>query len=159
MLAGSLLVPMLVLADSSSSSSVSSSSSSSVSSSSSARSYSSEGNRGRRKTIQPIVAGCIQTAVDAREESVLAAVTSYTSSVVSAFQTKKTALHAAWAISDNAQRKAAVKTAWATFAQSKKAAKQTYKTARQTAWSNFQKAAKQCSESMSDEMYKANEDL
>lgn len=89
----------------------------------------------------------------------LTAVNAYTTSIISAFQTKKTALHAAWSIADSSQRKAAVKTAWTAFAQSKKAAKATYKTARQTAWSNFQKAAKQCKESMSDEMYRANEDL
>lgn len=98
-------------------------------------------------------------AVDAREDSVLSAVTAYTTTVVSAFQKKKSDLHSAWSVSDASQRKAAVKTAWATFSQSKKSAQKTYKKARQTAWSTFRKAAKLCNESMSDEAYKGNEDL
>lgn len=98
-------------------------------------------------------------AVDAREQSVLTAVTAYTTTVVSAFQRKKSGLHLAWSISNGAQRKAAVKTAWTVFAQSKKSARQTYKNARQTAWDAFRKAAKVCNESMSDESYKGNEDL
>lgn len=98
-------------------------------------------------------------AVDAREGAVLKAVNAYTTSIVSAFQKKKSDLHSAWAISDAGQRKAAVKTAWATFSQSKKSARKTYRNARQTAWSTFRKASKVCGESMSDEAYKANEDL
>lgn len=97
--------------------------------------------------------------MDAREEVVLSAVNAYTTGIISAFQTKKTALHNAWAITGSAERKAAVKNAWTAFAQSKKAAKKTYKDARQTAWSTFKKAAKVCNESMSDETYKSNEDL
>ncbi len=98
-------------------------------------------------------------AVDAREDSVLSAVTAYTTTVVSAFQKKKSDLHTAWSISDATQRKASVKTAWTIFAQSKRSARATYKKARQTAWSTFRKAAKLCNESMTDEAYKGNEDL
>ncbi|OGJ79534.1 hypothetical protein A2412_00180 [Candidatus Peribacteria bacterium RIFOXYC1_FULL_58_8] len=99
LLIGAMLVPALTLADdddasSSSSSMTSSSSSSSVSSSSSSSSSAPDSSKGRRrKALPPIVAGCIQTAVDAREQSVLTAVTTYTSSVLSAFQQKKSALH------------------------------------------------------------------
>lgn len=171
-LVGSMLVPLMAMADdSSSSSSQSSSSSSSISSSSVSSGSSSvysrsssarsdrEGSKGRRKTLQPIVSGCIQTAVDARETAVLSSLTAYTNSIVAAFQTKKSGLHDAWSIGDASQRKASIKTVWTTFAQSKKGARKTYQTARQSAWENFKKSSKTCRESMSDEMYKANEDL
>lgn len=159
LLVGSVLVPVFAWADSSESSSSSSSLSSSSSSSSASSSSSSSSEGKRRKTLQPVTAACVQTAVDAREQAVLSAVTAYTSSLVSAFQQKKTALHNAWSITDTVQRKASVKSAWAAFTQSKKSAKKTYKDARQTAWSTFKKAAKLCNESMSDEVYKANEDF
>jgi len=168
-----MILPVIALADdaSSSSSQASSSSSgmsSSLSSSSSSSSASSvrsrlpserEGSKGKRKNTQPIAVGCIQTAVDAREVAVLSSLTTYTNSVVTAFQAKKNALHDAWAITDASQRKASIKTAWMTFDQSKKSARKTYQTARQVAWNNFKKASKTCNEPMSDEMYRANEDL
>lgn len=159
LLSGSLIVPMVVLADSSSANSSSVGTSSSTVSSSSAISSVSGIGKTRRKTLQPVTMSCIQTAVDAREQAVLSALGTYTSSVVSAFQTKKTALYAAWALSDAAQRKAAIKNAWTVFAQSKKSARETYKSARQTAWSTFKKTAKTCNEPMSDEGYSAHEDL
>lgn len=165
LLAGSMLLPLIALADGSSSSSSSSNSSSFSSgiSSSSTSSRSSvrddrEG-KGKRKNVQPIVAGCVQAAVDARETAVLAALTTYTNGVIAAFQVKKTGLHDAWAMSDAAQRKASIKTVWTTFAQSKKSARKAYQVARKTAWSNFKQSAKTCKESMSDEMYGAHEDL
>jgi hypothetical protein len=102
---------------------------------------------------------CVQAAVDTREQAILTGLSAFTASLQSAFQQRKTALHDAWAITDTAQRKAAIKTAWQTFKQSKQTAQLTFKKARNAAWEAFRIATKTCGEKTSDEGYKTNENI
>jgi len=102
---------------------------------------------------------CAQAAVDTREQAILNSLSAFTTSLQNAFSTRKTALHAAWAISDSGQRKAAIKSAWMTFKQSKQLAQRTFRNARRIAWTNFKTAARQCGTSITDESYKGNEEI
>lgn len=102
---------------------------------------------------------CVQVAVDTREQAILTGLSAFTTSLQSAFGQRKTALYAAWGISDAAQRKATVKTAWMTFKQSKQTAQKTFRTARRTAWTNFKTAARKCGETSTDESFQGNEEI
>jgi hypothetical protein len=95
-------------------------------------------------TGKTIDTACIQRAVDAREGSLLTAVTTFTTSIQAAYTARKNTLHDAWALTDSKQRKEAIKTAWKTFKDAKKAARKKFKDDSRAAWKTFRTAAKSC---------------
>jgi len=94
-----------------------------------------------KKTVDIV---CVQKAIEKRESAVQTAFDVASDSIKSALQARKSALLAAWAITDNVQRKAAVKAAWAKFKQDRKAAQKTFKQTRDAAWKQFKTDRKAC---------------
>jgi len=94
-----------------------------------------------------------------REQAILTNLSIFTAGLQSAFAQRKIALNSAWNITDAKQQKAAVKSAWMTFRQSKQLAQKNFRTARQIAWSNFKTAMLICGVNPNDESLKRNEDI
>lgn len=87
-------------------------------------------------------ATCMQAAVDTREASVASAFTNFTATMTSVLSARKTALYAAWGMSDISARHTALKTAWRTARDAAKSAHATLKSDRKTAWEAFKTTAK-----------------
>ena len=91
-----------------------------------------------------VVGACMQTAVEKRDNAVIALVNTYNSSLVAALQTRRDALKAAWGIMDRDARNAALKTEWTNFRNSHRQAITTKRAARQAAWKQFRTDARIC---------------
>jgi predicted negative regulator of RcsB-dependent stress response len=87
---------------------------------------------------------CVATAVAKREAAIQSAFSTFSSSMTAAFQTRSTALAAAWAMTDKTARNSAIKAAWSTFNESAKMAKRTYNTDRLSTWNQFSTDRKTC---------------
>ncbi len=87
---------------------------------------------------------CVQTAVDARETSLIAAWGTYNTAMTAAYTARKTALHDAWGKTDVKERRAAVKAAWDAFSKAKKVAVKGWNDTRKGVWKTFRTAAKAC---------------
>lgn len=68
----------------------------------------------------------------------------FNASIVSAYSTRKSALDAAWAMTDAKARNAALKAAWNAFKTAKKSAQKQWKADSKAAWKTFRTAAKAC---------------
>lgn len=87
----------------------------------------------------------MQVAVDTRDTAVLLAWDKYATDVKSALEARKTALKAAWALTDKTTRKTAIKGAWTSYRNAIKLARETFKKAKNSAWTQWKldsKAAK-----------------
>lgn len=93
---------------------------------------------------------CMQAAVDKRETAIIAGVDAYSSAVKSALSVRKDALKAAWAITEKAQREAALKAAWFAFRDAGKKTSGAMKDAKNAAWKTFKTDAKACRQSDAD---------
>lgn len=89
-------------------------------------------------------AACMQTAVEKRDNAIMAGVDAYALSVKTALTTRRDALKAAWALTDATQRSAANKAAWTAFQGTWKKASQSVKASRKAAWAAFKTDAKAC---------------
>ena len=87
---------------------------------------------------------CIVTAVEKRENAIIAAQDSLSAAIKASLEKRKTALVAAWGISIAKDRRQARQTAWNTFRTEQKTARQTHLTAQKAAWSQFKIDAKAC---------------
>ena len=87
---------------------------------------------------------CIQTAVDAREQSIGAAFSAFSTTESAALTARASALHTAWAITDATARRAARSAAWSTYTTANRSAFSTLRAARKAAWSAFATASKAC---------------
>ncbi len=87
---------------------------------------------------------CVQTAVGVRETAIQASFTKFTSSTLTAMQTRATALNTAWGMTVGAERRAARKAAWDAYKSTNDAARATFKTEKQVAWDTFNKASAVC---------------
>lgn len=87
---------------------------------------------------------CVQTSIDTRDNAVIAAVDAFHTSAVTALQTRRDALKAAWGMTDKTARNAASKAAWSAYSTSVRAARKTLSTARRAAWSQFRTDRKTC---------------
>ncbi len=93
---------------------------------------------------QQVDIACAQTAVDARETSIMAGWSTFSTAVTNAYAARKTALHDAWAMTDKTARKTALKKAWSDFKTAKKNALSAWKATRDTAWKTFRTNTKNC---------------
>lgn len=87
----------------------------------------------------------MQAAIDTRDTAILLAWDKYSTDVKSALEARKTALKAAWALTDKAIRKTAIKGAWTTYRSAIKSARETWRKAKKDAWIQWKidsKAAK-----------------
>ena len=87
---------------------------------------------------------CVGTAVNAREASIDAGVTTYTGAANAAYTARATALQQAYTLTTIPAVKAAVKTAWSTFDSSMKSARSTWATTKANAWTQFGTATNAC---------------
>ena len=87
---------------------------------------------------------CVQTAVDAREQGVMDAFSTFTTSMSAALTARKTALHNAWGMTDSKARTSARSAAWKSYESAAKAAHSALKSARTKAWSTAKSAVKAC---------------
>lgn len=146
---GAAGLPSLALADDSSSSS---SSSSSLSAKAQYKAevqllrqkYKAEGSAKVETARKNVDTACMQTAVEKRDNAVIVAVKTFNDSWVKALETRRDELKAAWAMTDPAARKTAVRNAWKKYRESRKMSRETFKSARKNAWSTFKADAKAC---------------
>lgn len=87
---------------------------------------------------------CMKTAVEKRENALLAAYDTLTQKVRAARETRKADLLAAWSIQDPAQRHSAIKAAWDKYRESVKSARTEWNQSRKTIWIQFAQDAKNC---------------
>ena len=88
---------------------------------------------------------CVQTAIDTRDNAIIAAWDVQYPAVKTALQTRQAALKAAWAQTDQKTRREATRTAWSTYKESAKSARATMKAAHKAAWTAFEATRKACS--------------
>ena len=87
---------------------------------------------------------CMQTAVEKRDNAMIAALDAYHASWKAALQTRRDELKTAWGTQDKNQREDAIRAAWKKFRESKKSARDTFRTARKNAWKTFKTDARAC---------------
>jgi uncharacterized protein YqgV (UPF0045/DUF77 family) len=84
----------------------------------------------------------MQAAVDTRDTSILLAWDKYSTDVKSALEARKTALRAAWALTDRTTRRTAIKGAWTTYRNAVKSARETWRKNKKAAWTQWKIDAK-----------------
>ncbi len=87
---------------------------------------------------------CVKTAIATREAAIDAAVGVHASAVQAAYATRATELSGAYSNTTAKTLQVGIKTAWADFNKTVKAAATVWKTSRNSAWSAFRTAAKAC---------------
>ncbi len=94
--------------------------------------------------VKTVDLSCVQTAVDAREDALDTAFTTFTGAESAALSARKSALHDAWGIAAAKDRRAARNKAWSAFKTANRAAFSALRTARAQAWSAFGTASAAC---------------
>ncbi len=84
-----------------------------------------------------VIGACVSTAIDTRDSAIMAALSTYYTSVNASLQTRKDALKAAWLLTDTTARKAALKAAWATFKGTWKTSAKALNASRKKAWADY----------------------
>ncbi len=87
---------------------------------------------------------CMSTAVDARESAVISARTTFNANMLTALNTRRSALQAAYTIANNHDRQVAMKAAWNAYLLSSKTAHTQYQTSTQATWKTFVTSIKLC---------------
>lgn len=94
-----------------------------------------------RKTLD---LACMQSAVEKRDNAIIAAFDAYSASVKTALTTRRDALKAAWGLTDRIQRRDAINAAWKAHRKARNDAFRTLRDARRAAWKQFRADAKTC---------------
>jgi hypothetical protein len=87
---------------------------------------------------------CMQTAVEKRDNAIIAALTARETALLAALTARRDALKAAWGISDAKARRKALRTAWDAYKAARKKAANDFSKARKAAWRQFYKDIKSC---------------
>ena len=87
---------------------------------------------------------CVASAVDKRDTAIIGAFDSFHDAIKSALQTRRDALKAAWALTDQKARRAAIKAAWSAYRASAQTARKALNQAQRVAWSKFNTERKSC---------------
>ncbi|MDQ5970876.1 MAG: hypothetical protein QG603_653 [Patescibacteria group bacterium] len=95
-------------------------------------------------TASAYPAVCLQNAIAAREDGIIAASNTRSTALTTALQTRKTALVEAWGMTDQKLRNQARKSTWDNYNKARKAARATYNTTNKNIWKTFHAAAKAC---------------
>lgn len=101
--------------------------------------------KGNNATLSATALSCVQTAVDVRDNAVIAAWDVQYPAIKTALQTRQASLKAAWTQTDQKTRRAATKAAWDAYKNSAKSARATMKAAHKAAWTKFETDKKACS--------------
>ena len=100
---------------------------------------------GIKGALSAATLSCMQTAVDSRDNAIIAAWDAQYPAIKTALQTRQAALKAAWMQTDQKTRREATRTAWNAYKESAKSARATMKTAHKSAWTKFEADRKVCS--------------
>lgn len=92
----------------------------------------------------PVNLTCMQQAVAVRESAMLTAFSTYTQTVMAAFQTRMTGLQSAWTIQDEESRKNTIKNIWTTYKNALKNAQKQLQNSRKSVWKTFKDSRKTC---------------
>jgi hypothetical protein len=87
---------------------------------------------------------CLQNAVTAREDGIIAANNVRSAAINTALQNRKTALVTAYGLTDRLARNKARTVAWNDFNKARKIARNSYNTTTRALWKTFHTAAKAC---------------
>ena len=87
---------------------------------------------------------CMQTAVEKRENALIAAVDTNVAAWKASLATRRDELVAAWKLTDTKARREAVKNAWKKFRDARKTQRETLRKARKQAWDTFKTDARAC---------------
>lgn len=87
---------------------------------------------------------CIQDAIEKRDSAIVPAFNAFSSSVVTALETRKTELKAAWEKTNTAERRLALRDAWKKYKKAVTDARKQLRTAKKTAWQQFAQEAQAC---------------
>ncbi len=96
------------------------------------------------RTVNPVRASCIQSAVNKRETAGITAYDTYHTTVRNALGTRQTALKDAWGKTTISDRKKAVNNAWKTFRNSRLESRKTFKASQKSAWDTFKDEQRDC---------------
>ena len=97
-----------------------------------------------KNTSSAAVLACVSAAVDARETSLNAGITTHGQALNTAYTTRAAALHSAYAAGTNDQVKSAIKVAWTAFRSSIMDVNKAWVTSKSSAWTQFRTAVKAC---------------
>lgn len=95
-------------------------------------------------TSTPKQLGCVSTAVEKRDNAIIAAWNTFSASAKTALETRRDALKAAWLLTDKTARRAAIKKAWIDFRASTKTARTTFNKARRDSWTQYKTDLRAC---------------
>jgi len=101
-----------------------------------------------KKTVDT---ACVSSAVSTREDALLSSWNKFDDAVTAMLSARKSALTSAWSLTEKADRKKAVRDAWATAKKARRDAAKTYKEERKSAWKTFKTAVKACGGETSSE--------
>lgn len=101
----------------------------------------------RTKTVD---ATCMVTAVEKRENAIIAAFAAFTKAGEAALVARRDSLKTAWVLTAE-ERTAGVKTAWETYKEEAKATRAALQAGRKAAWKQFKIDAKACKQSPAEE--------
>lgn len=103
--------------------------------------------------VQPTPA-CMKPAVLKREDALVLSADAYAVSLKASLAARRTALLAAWDLTDATARQTAISAAWTAFQTSRLTAQNTHKIARNAAWAQFSVDRKACGQTSTtfDEM-------
>lgn len=87
---------------------------------------------------------CMKSAVEKRENAIIAAKEKSFASMDAAFKARRDALKAAWDKTNAKERREAINAAWKTFREAHKAARAQLRKDDKAAWSTFKDARKAC---------------
>ncbi len=95
---------------------------------------------------------CVQSAVSAREQSLVSGLSAFNAAEMNALTTRKTALASAWGTADVSARRVAVKAAWDAYLKADKEAMKQWESSQKSVWSTFRASVRNCSGAASTEV-------
>lgn len=96
------------------------------------------------QTTPQTVLDCVKTAVEKRENALIAAVGAFSQAMTSAHSVRKDALLSAWGTADKTARAQAIKDAWTAYRNAKKAARDSFNAERKNIWTTFSTERRAC---------------
>jgi len=87
---------------------------------------------------------CIQDAIEKRDTAIISAVNTFSSSAVTALETRKTELKAAWEKTNVSERRLALRDAWKKYKKSVTDARKQLRAAKKAAWHTFKTESALC---------------
>lgn len=97
-----------------------------------------------RKAVPAPKLSCIQSAVEKRENALVVAIDAHSTTLKTALTTRGTDLKAAWGISNNKQRQAAINAAWSKYNRSAKTINENLRKARNQNWQMYELSRRKC---------------